>query len=178
VREGDQAAWAQLVERCTPLLWSVARSFRLSDAEAADVVQLAWLRLVERLDAIREPERIPAWLATTTRHECIATLRRRKREAPAPDEQLDRGAVADPIEVGVLTRERDRALWEAFTTLSERCQRLLRLLGAADDAALDYKAISGALEMPIGSIGPTRARCLERLRMAAQSRGIRMEATA
>lgn len=174
-RDGDGDAWAQLVDRCTPLLWSVARGFRLSDAEAADVVQLAWLRLVERLDAIRDPERVPGWLATTVRHECIATLRKRTREAPAPDEILDRGASTDPIEVGVLTRERDRALWDAFTTLSERCQRLLRMLGAAEDAGLGYRDIGEALGMPIGSIGPTRARCLERLRSAAEVRGVRLE---
>jgi RNA polymerase sigma factor (sigma-70 family) len=160
---GDPAAWETLVERYSGLMWAVARSFRLDSADAGDAVQTAWLRLLEHLDRIEDPERLPAWLATTTRRECLRLLRRGQREAPADDDTL--GEVPDtaaPLDAGLLLAERDAALWRAFEQISDRCQGLLRVLMASPPPS--YSAVSAALDMPIGSIGPTRQRCLDQLR--------------
>jgi len=159
--EGDQAAWNAIVDQFNGLLWSVVRAHRLSHSDGAEVVQTAWLRLVENLDRIREPERVGAWLATTTRHECLRFIRRNAREVAASD--VDAAGLSNdaPIE-GLLSEEREIALWKAFASLGERCQKLLRILMA--DVPPSYVEVSAALGMPIGAIGPTRQRCLERLR--------------
>jgi RNA polymerase sigma factor (sigma-70 family) len=159
---GDQAAWNELVDRFQGLVWATARSFRLSLADAADVAQTTWLRLVENLDRIREPERLGAWLATTARREALRHLRLHGRELPSDEADLFEAPLDDPLEVALLTEERDTALWGAFAQLSERCQTLLRLLVAEDEPS--YEAIGAALDMPIGAIGPTRMRCLDKLR--------------
>jgi RNA polymerase sigma factor (sigma-70 family) len=159
---GDQAAWNELVERFQGLVWATARSFRLSRADAADVAQTTWLRLVENLDRIREPERLPGWLATTARREALRHLRLHGRELATDEADLFESPVDDPLEVALLTEERDTALWRAFAQLSERCQTLLRLLVSEDEPS--YEAIGSALDMPIGAIGPTRMRCLDKLR--------------
>lgn len=160
---GDQAAWDQLVDRFSRLVWSVARGFRLSDADAADVCQTTWLRLVEHLQSINDPERLAGWLATTTRRESISVLRKRDREVPVfdrPDEE-DEDAEQDP-ERKMVAQDESRELWSAFGALSERCRSLLRVLAVSP---LDsYAQVAAALRMPVGSIGPTRARCLDRLR--------------
>lgn len=159
---GDQAAWNELVERFQALVWATARSFRLSRADAADVAQTTWLRLVENLDRIREPERLAGWLATTARREALRHIRLHGRELASDEADLFESPVDDPLEVALLTEERDTALWRAFAQLSERCQTLLRLLVSEDEPS--YEAIGAALDMPIGAIGPTRMRCLEKLR--------------
>ena len=159
---GNQTAWNEIVEQYSGVLWSVARAHRLSTGDAADVVQTSWLRLVEHLSEIRNPGGIGAWLATTARRESLRTLRRAAYSEPSDD--LD--VLADPLPVEVdgrlLRDERDAALWRAFERLPGRDQALLRLLTA--EPASSYEEISAALKMPIGSIGPTRARALERLR--------------
>jgi RNA polymerase sigma factor (sigma-70 family) len=161
---GDQAAWDALVDRYTNLLWSVARGYRLERADAADVVQVAWLRLVEHLATLRDPERVGSWLATTVRRECLQLLATRKRRGTALDDDVLEGVPdpAPPVDTGLLTEERDSELWAAFGRLPDRCQKLLRVLMVDPPPA--YVDVSASLEMPIGSIGPTRARCLERLR--------------
>lgn len=169
---GDARAWDALVERFTNLLWSVARAHRLGPADAADVVQTTWLRLVENLGRIQEPERLPGWLATTARHECLRTLRRSGRELVTEtyDSTLDLADTSAPLDGGLIAEERDAQLWQCFGALQPRCQQLLRVLLA--DPAPSYAEVSAALDMPIGSIGPTRGRCLERLRALAQARGL------
>jgi RNA polymerase sigma factor (sigma-70 family) len=160
---GDQNAWDQLVDRFSRLVWSVARSFRLSDADAADVCQTTWLRLVEHLKSINDPERLAGWLATTARRESISVLRKRDREVPVfggPDEEDDDGD-QDP-ERQMVAQDEYRELWAAFAMLSERCRSLLRVLAVSP--LENYAQIAEALRMPVGSIGPTRARCLDRLR--------------
>ncbi|MBS2963067.1 sigma-70 family RNA polymerase sigma factor [Actinocrinis puniceicyclus] len=160
---GDQKAWDLLVNRFTRLVWSVARSFRLSDADAADVCQTTWLRLVEHLDAINDPDRLAGWLATTARRESIGVLRRRDREVPifeAPDDE-DEDDDQDP-ERRTIEQDEHRELWDAFAALSERCRSLLRVLAVSPLES--YAQVAAALRIPVGSIGPTRARCLERLR--------------
>ena len=167
---GDQHAWDRLVEQFGGLVWAVTRGHRLADAEAEDVFQVTWLRLVEHLDSIRNLEGLGAWLATTARNECLRTIRGAGRQIPTEDVGVAVAAGEAPVATGVLTAERDRALWEAFGQISDRCQRLLRLLMADPPPA--YDAVSAALEMPIGSIGPTRARCLARLRANVEAAGI------
>ena len=170
--DGDRTAWEQLVDRHGGLVWAVARSFRLSDADAADVVQTAWLRLVENLGRLREPDRVGSWLATTARHESLAVLRRSARTVPTDVEVLVGSTDPDEPAVGsALESQQDaEALWAAFEGLGERCARLLRVLMA--DPPPRYAEVSAALDMPVGSIGPTRARCLRQLRDLMGSGGI------
>lgn len=159
---GDQSAWNELVERFQGLVWATARAHRLTRADAADVAQTVWLRLVENLDRIRDPERLGAWLATTARRECLRYIRLHGREQLSDETDVFEAPAEDPLEVALLTEERDAALWQAFTRLSERCQTLLRLLVSEDEPS--YESIGAALGMPIGAIGPTRMRCLDKLR--------------
>lgn len=156
---GDQAAWDQLVDDLTGLLWSVARSHGLEAADAADVVQTAWLRLAENLGRLHEPSRVSAWLVTTARRESLRLLRGR-RDIPVGVEMP--AATATEPDDPVLRAERDERLWGAFSTLPSLCRSLLRVLMA--DPPPTYVEVSAALDMPVGSIGPRRARCLQRLR--------------
>lgn len=161
---GDQTAWDALVDRYTNLLWSVARGYRLERADAADVIQVAWLRLVEHLPRLRDPERVGAWLATTVRRECLQVIATRKRRGGPVDDEILTALPDDaaPVDARLLADERDRQLWQVFAGMPERCQRLLRILMA--DPPPSYQDVAETLTMPVGSIGPTRARCLERLR--------------
>jgi len=162
-RGGDQDSWVALTDRYTNLLWSVARGMRLSPTDAADVVQTTWLRLVEGLDALREPEHLASWLVTTVRRECLAALRRGARVKPGLVERSeDIPAAGEGLDDALLREERDAALWRAFGGLTPRCQSLLRVLMA--DPSPSYSDVSAALDMPVGSIGPTRQRCLNALR--------------
>ncbi|MGI8684384.1 MAG: RNA polymerase sigma factor [Acidimicrobiales bacterium] len=167
--DGDQAAWDALVKRFSGLVWSIARSHRLGAADAADVSQTAWLRLVENLGRIRDPDRVGAWLASTSRNECLRVIRRSGRQVPTDldaDTDLEADeALAPPVDAGLLAGERDAHLWRAFSTISERCQVLLRLL--ITDPPPSYEEIGEILDMAVGSIGPTRARCLAHLRRKA-----------
>ena len=162
--QGDQRAWAELVDQHNSLLYAVARSFRLDVADAGDVVQTTWLRLVEHLDRIRDPEHLGAWLATTARRESLRVLRAAAREAPVPDEvtasMLD-VQVESPELLAILSDQATR-LWQAFKRLPEHCFRLLRSLLAAPPPS--YAEVAAALGIPIGSIGPNRSRCLDKLR--------------
>ena len=172
---GDRQAWDHVVNRFSGLLWSVAAGYRLSHADAADVFQTTWLKLLENLDSLRDPERVGAWLATTARRESQRALRRSDRVQPVSDErELEpEGPGAPPPEAAVLRSERDRVLWHAFAQLSEACQRLLRIVVVVSPP---YQEVAAALDMPVGSIGPTRARCLERLRRNLAGSGISAEA--
>ena len=162
---GEQAAWNAIVDRYTKLLWSVARAHRLGTADAADVVQTTWLRLVEHFGRIEDPERLAGWLATTARRECLQTLRRAGRELAGDVDDIILGVVEEcpvPVDARLLAEERDVALWARFERLSVRCQVLLRILMATPPP--DYATVSAELDMPVGSIGPTRGRCLNQLR--------------
>jgi RNA polymerase sigma factor (sigma-70 family) len=163
-RDGDQGAWDQIVERFAPLVWSVCRRYGLSKADADDVGANVWLRLVERLDTIRDPAALPGWLATITRRECVNVLRGKNREASLPDNA--------PIEADtpasdewLLTQERHIALRTAFAELPDHCRELLGLLFT--DPPIPYATISRTLNIPVGGIGPNRRRCLEKLRRSA-----------
>jgi RNA polymerase sigma factor (sigma-70 family) len=164
-RSGDQSAWNALVERFAPLVWSVCRRYRLSEADAADAGQSVWLHLLEHLKDVREPAALPGWLATSTARECLRTLRsqedRLHRERSAGEELL---LTTDPPspDQALLAAERNDAVRAAFARLSLQCRRLLALL--AHDPPLSYAEIAERLAAPVGSLGPTRARCLDKLR--------------
>jgi RNA polymerase sigma factor (sigma-70 family) len=167
--EGDRAAWNALVERFTPLVWATVRGHRLGDADAADVVQTTWLRLVEHLGRIQEPERVGAWLATTARRESLRVIAAGGRVSPtdALDDMPD--AASGPAEA-VVRKDRDALLRKALGALGDRCRTLLRML--ATEPPPSYDEISAILDMPVGSIGPTRGRCLARLRTELEALGI------
>ncbi|HEV3289665.1 MAG TPA: sigma-70 family RNA polymerase sigma factor [Streptosporangiaceae bacterium] len=164
-RNGDKQAWDTLVERYAPLIWSICRRHRLGGADAADVGQRVWLQLVGHLDKIRDPAALPGWLATTTRREC-ARVQRTARGAHAagqtPDAQTIPDDQAQTVEQQLLAAERHAALREAFARLPPCCQQLITLL--IQDPPLPYATISARLNIPVGSIGPNRGRCLDRLR--------------
>ena len=163
-RNGDQLAWDALVERYAPLIWSLCRRYRLDGADAADVGQNVWLQLVNHLGKIRDPAALPGWLATTTRRECQRVLN--KAQAPhaalhAPDADTIPDDQANMVE-HVLAAERHAALREALTRLPLRDQQLIALL--IKDPPMPYAQISARLGTPVGSIGPNRRRCLDKLR--------------
>jgi RNA polymerase sigma factor (sigma-70 family) len=162
---GDAAAWNAIVERFASLLWAVARGHRLSNEDAADVVQNTWLKLLDHLDSITQPEALAGWLSTTARYESLAILRKRGREHLVRDDDLATNVLDEQaleLDAVLLDNERDAQLWRSFGHLSERCRVLLRALMASDRP--NYRAISEALGMSVGSIGPTRMRCLDKLR--------------
>ncbi len=162
---GDARATEALIQRFSGLVWSIAWSYHLSGADAADVSQVVWLRLVENLGRIREPGSVGAWLASVTRHECLRLLRRCEREITTADEvDLDDCSRDDEIDRGLLSHERDAAIRQAFDCLPPRWRNLLEVL--MDAPLATYEEVAEAVGMPIGSIGPTRQRCLERLRSA------------
>jgi RNA polymerase sigma factor (sigma-70 family) len=180
---GDESAWSELVGRYTPMLWAIARSYRLPTADAADVVQIAWLRLLQQLPRIRQPRSVAAWLTTTARRECLLALHRNRREQPHDlgDETFPARASGDAevdadVDAGLLRVERDEAVRQALAQLSARQQLVLRLLSA--DPPSSYEEISAATGIPIGSIGPTRARALHRLRTLLERDGILASANA
>ena len=169
--DGDEVAWRGLVARFSNLVWAVARAHRLGHADAADVYQTTWLRLAEHIGRIEQPDRVGAWLATAARRECLQSLRMSAKSSPTDDmDRLDiTPAVGNPTEEAVLAAETERedaaraaAMWRAFERLSGRCRELLRILMASPPPS--YAEVAAALELPLGSIGPTRARCLQRLR--------------
>jgi RNA polymerase sigma factor (sigma-70 family) len=160
---GSSAAWSELVNRFGTMVMAVARSCRLNDADVAEVHQVVWLRLLENIGRIEQPERVGAWLATTAKRESLRVVRAKGRLDYDHDSLLQRpDAGSKPVDSGPIEEEDSRAVREAFALLPAHCQRLLSLL--AGDDPMSYKEISRALSMPIGSIGPTRGRCLEHLR--------------
>jgi RNA polymerase sigma factor (sigma-70 family) len=172
--DGDRSAWESLVDAYGGLIWAITRNHRLPQGDAADVSQTTWLRLLENIDRLHDPGRVGAWLATTARRECLRLSARRKRTVLVADEtdlELDPLRAHTPeLDDGLLLAERDEALRGAFETLNPRCRELLRLMLL--DPAPSYEEISAALDMPVGSIGPTRGRCLDKLRALVKNSGI------
>jgi len=174
---GDPAAWSALVDRFSGLIWAVARGYGLRTADAEEVYQTAWFRLAQHIAQINDPERVGAWLATTARRESLRLLRAGARTSVTSNADILDRAVDDTPERRLVQSEdaaseveRARQLWQAFQQLSERCRELLRVLIASPPPS--YVDVAAALGMPIGSIGPTRARCLARLRELVAARGI------
>jgi RNA polymerase sigma factor (sigma-70 family) len=169
--DGDRVAWDALFERFGGVVWAATRAHRLSDADAADVNQHTWMRLVENLDRIQDPQRLGAWLATTARRECLAVIRRTARLIPRgndlPDAPCDRPHSGEQL----IIEQRAVALRQALERVKPRDRALLTMLAA--EPAPSYDEIGAALGMPIGSIGPTRARALASLRREAERAGLR-----
>lgn len=167
---GDKSAWESLVDQFSRLIWAITRDFHLTEVDAADVVQLTWLRLMEHIDRIRYPERIGSWLATTARHECLRHLAARKKVTLVQDHDDLPGRAADlhqpDVDERLLANERAQAVRAAVAQLPSQSQQLLELL--MTDPPVSYLEISTRLGLPVGSIGPTRGRCLERLRVMLQ----------
>jgi RNA polymerase sigma factor (sigma-70 family) len=163
-RGGDQRAWDALVERYAPLIWSICRHHRLGGADAEDVAQAVWLRLVDQLASIRDPAAIGAWLATTARRECwrVARVTGPQNAEPGLDAEAVPDEQAPTVEQELLAAERHAALREAFAQLAPRDQQLIAILIA--DPPVPYTEISARLGLPVGSIGPNRGRCLKKLR--------------
>jgi len=162
--DGDQRAWDEIVERYAPLVYGVCTRYRLSRDDIEDVGQTVWLLLVEHLGKLREPAALPGWLATTTARECLRTVtvaRKTDRRGTGRDDSLQ--FVDDrPIDEEILMAERNAALRAAFAELPARCQQLLSML--ISDPPYPYAKIHEVLGIPVGSIGPQRSRCLDRLR--------------
>ncbi|MDX8034303.1 sigma-70 family RNA polymerase sigma factor [Lentzea sp. BCCO 10_0856] len=164
--EGDQSAWNEIVDRYTPLVVSVIYKHRLRPADAADVNQTLWLRLVEQIGRLREPEALPGWIMTTTRNECLRVLRVQQRthlyDPLSESDALESEQTDADVESDLLAVERRQALRDGFAELTDQCKRLLTKL--MTDPPPSYQVVSEELAMPVGSIGPTRIRCLEKLR--------------
>lgn len=170
-RDGDSSLLPAVVDDLTPLLWHVARGQHLSAQDAEDVVQHTWLRLLESAHRIEDPQSVVKWLMTTTRREAWRVSRIGQREDAHADvtdlvtaRRPDPDTRADAVPSRVIAAHDSEALWRHVTELSERCRYLLRIIAFADRP--DYAAIASALGMPVGSIGPTRGRCLAALRAA------------
>jgi RNA polymerase sigma factor (sigma-70 family) len=167
--DGDLWAWERLIDQYGRLIWATTRDFRLAESDASDVVQATWLRLLENIDRLEYPERVGSWLAATARHECLRSLSARKKIVLALDDiRLDGVALHEPeLDERLLAEERARTVREALSRLPWRWQQLLELLMA--DPPASYAEISDQLGLPVGSIGPTRGRCLEKLRVMLQT---------
>jgi RNA polymerase sigma factor (sigma-70 family) len=161
--EGDDPAGGQLVRTVTPVLWHTARAYRLDGSTAEDVVQNAWLALARRRDQIRDPQAVLAWLLVTVRRDAARTAATARAASADPEALLLASPDPSPGPAAtVVDDDRARRLWQAVARLSERCQRLLRVIAFSDRP--DYASLSVDLGMPLGSIGPTRGRCLKKLR--------------
>jgi RNA polymerase sigma factor (sigma-70 family) len=176
-REGRTEPLDALVREMNPLLWATVRAQGVDRDEAADIVQNTWVQLVRHAARIEEPRAVLKWLITTARRAAWDAVKRTRadtaRRTDLPDDDEARHAAlpdgAPQPDAQVLARERDRMLWEAFGTLSDRCRELLHLISLADRP--DYRSISAAVGMPVGSIGATRGRCLAKLRTELDRQG-------
>ncbi len=166
--DGDQWAWERLVDQYARLIWAMTRDFKLAESDAADVFQAAWLRLLEHIDRIEYPARVGSWLAATARHECLRSLAAQKRVVLIHDDMIlkDEHANTPEIDERLLAEERAQAVREALSHLPRHWRRLVELLMA--DPPASYTEISDQLGLPVGSIGPTRGRCMARLGVLLQ----------
>jgi RNA polymerase sigma factor (sigma-70 family) len=167
--DGERHAWERLVDQYAKLIWAITAEFKLIESDAADVAQTTWLRLLEHIDRIEYPDRVGSWLAATARHECLRQLAARKRVVLANDDEVltGAGAASPEVDARILADERDQVVRDALSHLPRRWQRLLEMLMA--DPPVSYADISSELDLPVGSIGPTRGRCLAQLRVLLQA---------
>ncbi|MDQ6936175.1 MAG: sigma-70 family RNA polymerase sigma factor [Actinomycetota bacterium] len=170
-RAGDQSRMGDLVRAVTPILWHTVRAYRLDTPAAEDVLQSTWVALVRRADSIHDPRAVLQWLIVTARREAWRVSSEQRRTEPTEwvGDELVAPSVEQP-EARTVQGTQDSALWQNVNQLPERCRQLLRVIAFADQP--DYAQIARSLAMPVGSIGPTRGRCLAKLRLllAADSR--------
>lgn len=165
-RDGDRERLRELVALVTPLLWHTARSQHAPQDIAEDAIQTAWLRLVDAADTIADPKGVVSWLVTTVKRETWRLLRLAGRET-LPEGGVPELDAVPTVEDTAIETERQRLLWRHVSELPERCRALLRVIAFA--ATPDYATVATSLGMPIGSIGPTRGRCLAKLRASLAS---------
>lgn len=167
---GDPSGLDDLVAVMTPVLWHVVRSYRLAEAQAEDVIQTTWLALVRRRAAIVDTTAIGGWLTTTARREAWRSIQGGNRATPVADQDLEPHIPTQrSAEDVAVEHDRHDQIWSAVDGLPERCRRLLRIV--AFENRPDYRELASDLGMPIGSIGPTRGRCLAKLRVALMQTG-------
>ena len=165
-RDGDRGQLRTLVSLLTPLLWHTARSQRAPQEVAEDAIQTAWLRLVDAADTITDPKGVVSWLVVTVKRETWRLLRLDGREAEPATGLPEVAATTTPEDLALLS-DRQQVLWRHVNDLPERCRALLRVIAFA--AVPDYANVAASLGMPVGSIGPTRGRCLAKLRTALET---------
>lgn len=162
-RRGEPGCWEEIVRRYASLVQATVARFRLDNAHRADAAQSTWLHLFEKAETIRNPERIGAWLATTARRECLSLIAKQRRErATDTDRWDDRASMESTPETVVLSAVERQAVRVAAAELTGRSALLLEALFAPTPAT--YAEIASRLDIPVGSIGPTRARVMRRLR--------------
>jgi RNA polymerase sigma factor (sigma-70 family) len=163
-RVGDRQAWDTLFNRYVALLWSIALRHGLNESDAADVVQSTWLRLLEKIDSIRDPARVGAWLATTAQREALRCVAQSRRLVLKDDDSAFDGPdrLLPPVDEELLAREQGRAAMAALAALPPAWRSLVELL--THDPPLSYEEIGADLGVPVGTIGPTRGRCVRRMR--------------
>ena len=166
---GDTRAWERLIDKYGRLIWSITREFRLAESDAADVFQTTWMRLIEHIDRIEQPDRIGSWLAVTARNECLRHVAAQKRIVLVHENVELESADLDepPVDEALLAAERAQHVRAAMSRLPTEQQQLLELLMA--DPPVSYAEISDQLGLPVGSIGPTRGRCLAKLRVLLEA---------
>jgi RNA polymerase sigma factor (sigma-70 family) len=166
---GDLYAWNRLVDQYSRLIWSITTSFKLVESDAADVVQTTWMRLIEHIDRIEQPARVGSWLASTARNECLRHVAARKRIVLVREDCEFDGADhhGAAVDEALLANERVQDVRDAMAHLPSQWQRLMEMLMA--DPPVSYAEISDQLGLPIGSIGPTRGRCLAKLRVLLEA---------
>lgn len=167
--DGDRQAWNRLVSQYGRLIWSITVRFKLSESDAADVVQTTWMRLIEHIDRIEQPDRVGAWLAATARNECLKHVSARKRIVLVQENvELEGTDHRGPeVDEALLAAERAEHVRAALAHLPAQWRQLLELLMA--DPPVSYAEISDQLGLPVGSIGPTRSRCLAKLRVLLEA---------
>lgn len=171
-RRGDAAALESLVRTLSPVLWHIVRAYGLDRDATDDVVQTTWLTLVRQGEAIRDERAVLRWLTITARREAWRVSQRSRRTTVSDDEALEAALPTQAsAESTALLDDEHRLLWQQVSALSERCQRLLRVIAFSDRP--DYAGLATELKMPVGSIGPTRARCLDKLRSMLTAPGTR-----
>lgn len=169
-RDGDRDGLEELVRLLSPVLWQVVRATGLDREQAEDVVQTTWITLVDHADSITSAQGVSAWLCTSARREAWRAGRRAARERPVEDQVLGHGLPhEDSPESKVVLDDEAALLWECLGRLPERCQKLLRIVAAGPRP--NYTDVAQTLGMPVGSIGPTRGRCLDKLRHELTSAG-------
>ncbi|MGH3507576.1 MAG: RNA polymerase sigma factor [Nocardioidaceae bacterium] len=170
-RAGEPGALDDLVRTLSPVLWHVVRAYGLEREQAEDVVQTTWLTLVRRHESIADPQAVASWMITAARREAWRLAKTSSRSTPVIDEVIERRIpVQRPIDVDVVETDQHSQLWACVHELDERCQRLLRIV-AFDDRP-DYAGIAKDMNMPVGSIGPTRGRCLTKLKALLTKAGV------
>jgi RNA polymerase sigma factor (sigma-70 family) len=167
--EGQHWAWERLVDQYARLIWAMTRDFKLVESDAADVFQATWLRLLEHIHRIEHPARVGSWLAATARNECLRSLAGRKKLVLVQDDGALRDDAADEpgVDERLLAHESAQAVRAALARLPSHWRRLVEMLMA--DPPASYAEISDQLGLPVGSIGPTRGRCMARLRVLLEA---------